>query len=156
MGLVRAETVDLCRGGLPINPLLAWKGETFDRPWHIHGGKRGCGILTRIAATYAILRIGLHLKTTNLQVESRICEMRCVCTHTWRVFSSCFLTGVWRCLVQTWECKARHSSILRQECQRVNNRRVKRRKVMLKKIYMMLLGMFFCIANGYFYTKFIY
>ena len=27
---------------------------------------------------------------------------------TWRVFSSCFLTGVWRCLVQTWECKARH------------------------------------------------
>jgi hypothetical protein len=34
MGLVRAETVDLYRGGLPINPLPARKGKTFDRPWH--------------------------------------------------------------------------------------------------------------------------
>jgi hypothetical protein len=30
MGLVRAETVDLYRGGLPINPLPARKGKTFD------------------------------------------------------------------------------------------------------------------------------
>ena len=35
MGLVKAEKVDLYRGGLPINPLPARKGEAFDQPWHI-------------------------------------------------------------------------------------------------------------------------
>ena len=41
MGLVRAETVDLYRGGLPINPLPARKGKTFDRTWHIARWKEG-------------------------------------------------------------------------------------------------------------------
>ena len=45
MGLVRAETVDLYRGGLPINPLPARKGKTFDRTWYIARWKEGASYM---------------------------------------------------------------------------------------------------------------
>jgi hypothetical protein len=51
MGLVRAETVDLYRGGLPINPLPARKGKTFYSPWQKSTvEKKSCVILQGTAA----------------------------------------------------------------------------------------------------------
>lgn len=70
------------------------------------GGPIRCGF-GRDRMTYAILRIWLCSKFAKLSCKkpSMWDALRVYRLHTWRVFPSCFLQGVWRCLEQNMDLR---------------------------------------------------
>ena len=61
--------------------------------------------------------------------------MRYVCNHTWRVFYSCLVIGVWRCLFQDMDLKARRVFFLSAMWWRVKREAGKRFIKMYDQIY---------------------
>jgi len=54
------------------------------------------------AATYAILRIWLYLKTTKIHGEAEYARRAMCAIHTWRVLYSCFSKALGRASDRTW------------------------------------------------------